>query len=242
MPSVRVQPETTVAAAMPGRDPVRWLAPIMLAVLAILGFFIYPGHTFIESDSQIFMPVVLHRVSPTLFTSDSMISGTHTAFTVWDELLLGVHRATGWDFESTLYVLQMIFRLMGMLGVLWLLESLLGNRWLALLGAAVYEIGAWVHGAALITVEYEPVPRAFALPFVLLGLGLIARRHLMWAGIAGAVAFLLHPPTSLAFWAVFFISAILHTEDTARWNGLAWLPVAGFSLQIAAWLEPLPIE
>src|SRR5512140_2771998 len=120
MPSVRVQPETTVAAAMPGRDPVRWLAPIMLAVLAILGFFVYPGHTFLESDSQIFMPVVLHRVNPTLFSGDIMISGTHTAYTVWDELLLGVHRVTGGQFESVLFVLQMVFRFAGMLGALWL--------------------------------------------------------------------------------------------------------------------------
>jgi hypothetical protein len=241
----------------PERGRPGFLIPLALAVLALLTFFVYPGHTFLESDSQIFVPVLLHQLDPGLFGQDILIKGVHTTYTVWDELALALHRASSLGVESVLFLLQIGFRLVGLLGVFWLLEAILvgvwtptstpgaagaPQRWLALTGAAVYALGSWVPGPTLLTIEYEPTPRAFALPFVLLGLGLIGRGKFVAAGIAGACAYLLHPPTSLAFWGVYLLAALVHTEDEKRWHGLALLPAAAAALQVFVWLEPLPVE
>lgn len=259
MSTPSTQTERTVRAWRAGSA---FAAPLVLGLIAIVGFFVYPGHTFLESDSQIFMPVLLHRANPALFGQDILIKSVHTTYTIWDELALGIQRVTGLQIEPVLWCLQILLRFAGLLGVFWLLKTLLRGaferqaenatsppmpaasaaHWLALAGAAIYGMGAFVVGPSLQIIEAEPIPRAFSLPLVLLGLGLIGRGRLVAACIAGACAYLLHPPTSLAFWAVYLLAALVHTEDQKRWHGLALLPAAGVILQVFAWLEPLPVE
>lgn len=213
---------------------------LAVAGLALLSFFVYPGHTFLESDSQIFMPVVLHMQDPTLYRNDVVLEGPHTAYTLYDELLRGLNFITGIRHELLLYGLQIVFRLLGLLGVCWLLGSLGLEPGFALLGAGICGLGAWVYGPTVLTVEYEPVPRAFALPLVLLGLGLVGRRRYTAAGIAGVAAFLLHPPTAAAFWLVYLVSALAgHGEAglRARWKAFAALAAGAVLLLVAAWLE-----
>lgn len=213
---------------------------LAVAGLALLSFFVYPGHTFLESDSQIFMPVVLHMQDPTLYRNDVVLEGPHTAYTLYDELLRGLNFITGIRHELLLYGLQIVFRLLGLLGVYWLLGSLELEPGFALLGAGICGLGAWVYGPTVLTVEYEPVPRAFALPLVLLGLGLVGRRRYTAAGIAGTAAFLLHPPTAAAFWLVYLVSALAGQGEAglkARWKAFAALAAGAVLLLVAAWLE-----
>ena len=213
---------------------------LAVAGLALLSFFVYPGHTFLESDSQIFMPVLLHMQDPTLYRNDVVLEGPHTAYTLYDELLRGLNFITGIRHELLLDGLQIVFRLLGLLGVYWLLGSLELAPGFALLGAGIYGLGAWVFGPSVLTVEYEPVPRAFALPLVLLGLGLVGRGRYTAAGIAGTAAFLLHPPTVAAFWLVYLVSALARHGEAglrARWKALAALAAGAVLLLLSAWLE-----
>jgi len=86
--------------------------------------------------------------------------------------------------------------------------------------AALCSLGVAIAGPAVFTVEYEPTPRAFALPLVLLAIGLTAHRRCLAAGIAAACAFLYHPPTTLGFLAIF---AVL-TFRRRQWR--PWIPLA----------------
>ena len=88
-----------------------------------------------------------------------------------------------------------------------------------LLVAALCSLGAAIAGPAVFTVEYEPTPRAFALPLVICAIGLTAHRRYLAAGVAAACGFLYHPPTALGFLAIF---AVL-TFRRRQWR--AWIPL-----------------
>ena len=85
----------------------------------------------------------------------------------------------------------------------------------------------------MLTFEYEPTPRAFAVPLLICGMGLAAHRQYLAAGIAGAVAFLYHAPTAVPFWAVFVALLALRRKP---W-GLAPLATAALVLTAAAWSQ-----
>ena len=69
-------------------------------------------------------------------------------------------------------------------------------------------LGACVAGPSVLTLEYEPEPRGFAVPLLLLAVGLTAHGRYLGAGVAGAAAFLLHPPTVYPFWGVYFLLSL----------------------------------
>jgi hypothetical protein len=69
----------------------------------------------------------------------------------------------------------------------------------ALLVAAICSLGATIAGPAVLSIEYEPTPRAFAVPLLICAVGLAAHRRYLGAGIAAAGAFLYHAPTTLPF-------------------------------------------
>jgi len=69
----------------------------------------------------------------------------------------------------------------------------------ALLVAAICSLGATIAGPAVLSIEYEPTPRAFAVPLLICAVGLAANRRYLGAGIAAAGAFVYHAPTTLPF-------------------------------------------
>ncbi|MCL4851787.1 MAG: hypothetical protein KJZ78_10445, partial [Bryobacteraceae bacterium] len=76
---------------------------------------------------------------------------------------------------------------------------------MSLLVTAIAGLGATIAGPTVLTFEYEPVPRGFAVPLLLLAVGLAAHQRHFWAGVAGSVAFLYHAPTTVPFWAIYFL-------------------------------------
>ncbi len=92
-----------------------------------------------------------------------------------------------------------------------------------------------ISGPAVLTFEYEPTPRAFAVPLLLCAVGLTAHRRYLAAGVAAAVAFLYHPPTALPFWGVYFVFAVWpHPLRRARLSALVPLAAAAALLAAAA--------
>lgn len=219
--------------ARPGRL-VDARAALVLFGIALLSFFVFPGHTFLESDSQIFMPVLLHRADPALFAQEILVERPHTSFTLYDELIHALYRLSGGvRHEWILFAVQVAMRFAGALGVYGLLQALALPPPLALAGAAIFGLGAMVAGPSVLTIEYEPTPRAFALPLVLLALALLARARYSAAGFAGSAAFLLHPPTSGAFWAVYLVWAVAARDPAERRRRLWGLaPLAGAAVLV----------
>lgn len=220
------------------------LAPwreIALVLIVLLSYFQYPGHRYLESDTQIYVPMFERLRDPSLFERDPMAVRPHTAFTLYDELTLGLERATGAGLEGVLGALQVAARIALVAGIFLIARAMGVSEALALACAGIYALGGWVRGPSVLLVEYEPVPRALALGPAVLGVGLAAHRRYLAAGIAGAVGFLLHATTIAPFWVVFALLMLMPDEPEemkSRLLGLAPLAVATVILKIAATAQP----
>jgi hypothetical protein len=180
---------------------------VSIAVLTLTGYFQFPGHTYLQSDSQIYVPMLERFWDPAVLGRDFMVQRPHMAFTIYDEVALALRRLTGLGFQEVLTVQQLIFRALGLLGVFLIAASLkLGVR-MSLLVTAIFALGATIGGPTVLTIEYEPVPRGFALPLLFFAVGLVAHGRDLAAGVAASLAFLYHPTTALVFWAVYFCLA-----------------------------------
>ena len=217
--------------------------PLAFAVvlLTALSYRVFPGHTYLQQDNQIYAAILEHLYDPSVLAADPVATRHHVTFTIYDELALAVRRLTGWEFQPLLVADQLLHRALGILGV-YLMATALGlSRALSLLVAAAYTLGATVGGPAVLTVEYEPKPRSSALPMTLLAVGLIAHRRYVAGGFAASLAFLYHPPTVYPFWLVYFVVELWPSrpeEMKRRIEGI--LPLAGalVVLMIAARLQP----
>lgn len=202
--------------------------PVAAAVVLItaLGYVVFPGHTWLQQDSQIYVPILEHLRDPTVLANDPVATRPHVAFTIYDELALAARRLTGANFHAILAADELAFRAAGVVGVFLVATALGLSRPLALLVAGAYALGATVDGPAVLTVEYEPKPRGSAIGMLLLGLGLIAHGRYFASGIFGAVAFLYHPPTVYPFWAVYLVFAGWPASPLERRKRLAgFLPL-----------------
>jgi hypothetical protein len=185
-----------------------WVGAAVL-VLTLLTFFQFPGRTFLHSDTQIYMPILERFRDPTVFSRELLARHPHTSFTIYDESALALSRATGLDLEAVLVAEQFVFRALGILGVFLLAGALRLSTRLALLVAAAFSLGATIAGPTVLSIEYEPVPRGFAVPLLLLAIGLAANGRDLAAGVAASVAFLYHPPSVIPFWIVYFCLTLL---------------------------------
>jgi len=183
-----------------------------IAALTLLSYFEFPGHTFLGSDTQIYIPLLQHLWDPSSLAQDLIATKPHLSFTLYDEITVALRWITHSSFKAVLIAQQLVFRACEILGVYLLAASFPLARRMAMLAAALFTLGATIAGPAVLTFEYEPVPRGFAIGLMFLAIGLVAQEHLMLADIAAAVAFLYHPPTVWVFWAL-YLFLTLHKRD-----------------------------
>ena len=186
------------------RPLARSLPPLGIAfALALLTYFQFPGHTWLQQDSQLYVPILEHQRDATILRNDPAAVEPHTGYTIYDETAQAFGRVTGLDFHRVLGGEQIVARALGIWG-LYLVATAAGlaaaPAWLV---AMAVSLGAFIRGPEVLTFEYEPTPRAVAIPLVLFAIGLAAHRRLFAAALAGACAFLFHAPAALPFWAVF---------------------------------------
>lgn len=134
-----------------------------------------------------------------------MATRPHVSFTLYDDATLAWHAITKASFEKILMAQQFVFRAIGIFG-LYLLAGAMGfNPSKALLVTAIVSLGATVAGPAVLTVEYEPVPRGFSLPFLILSLACVGWERWRWAAACATIAFAFHPPTAIPHCSVLFL-------------------------------------
>jgi hypothetical protein len=196
-----------------------WIGAAILGI-TLVNFFQFPGHTWLQQDTQIYAPILEHIWNPSVLQKDIIAQHPHVAFTLYDETAIALRRVTGLDFQHVLEAVQFLTRALGLWG-LYLIASALGlSDLLALVVTGVVSLGAEIIGPSVLIFEFEPTPRAFAVPLLFLALGLIACKRFLGAGIAASIAFLMHPPTTVPFWAAFLLLTLWVPERrkiTALW-------------------------
>ncbi len=205
------------------------------AILAVtLLTYSFPGHTYLQSDTQIYVPMFEHIENPSALARDLSATRPHLTFTIYDEVTRALRRLFGTTWRRALETQQFLSRAAGVWG-LYLLSIALGlERRCALLAAAWVSLGAVIAGPAVLSIEYEPVPRGFSLGLTLLALGLEANVYTVAAGSALALALLYHAPTAAPMLALFLIWIVRQK----RWAGLIPLAAGAIVLAIAAALQP----
>ena len=194
-----------------------------IAGITLAGFFFFPGHTYLQSDTQIYLPILERYWDPTLFSREILAQHPHVSFTIYDEIAPLLRKITGLDFEYVLAAQQIVFRALGILGVFLIATSMGLSKRMALLAASTFALGATIGGPTVLTVEYEPVPRGFAVPLVILAIGLAAHGRDWGAGAAASVAFLYHAPTTLPFWIIYFCMTLWPTRPAIMSRHIAGL-------------------
>ncbi|MFB3776232.1 MAG: DUF6798 domain-containing protein [Bryobacteraceae bacterium] len=208
---------------------------LTIAVLTALGYVVFPGHTYLQSDTQIYVPMLERLWNPSVLQRDFMVERPHMAFTVYDEVALALRRWTGLDFREVLTIQQLLFRALGILGIYLIARSLRLGKRMSLLVAGIFSLGATIWGPTVLTMEYEPVPRGFALPLTLLAVGFLSRGWYLAAGAAASLSFLYHGTTALPFWLCYLCLLLYPAERQVRLRRLAGLlPLLTASLILAA--------
>jgi len=215
---------------------MRPAAAAAIGALALLTYFQFPGHTWLQQDSQIYAPILEHQRDARVLSNDIVVQHPHVAFTLYDEAAVFLRGISGQSFHSVLAFQQIATRALGIWG-LYLMATALGlSTGPALMGltaltvVAICSLGAAIAGPAVLTFEYEPTPRAFAVPLLLLAIGLTAHRRYSWAAAAAASAFLYHAPTTWPFLALFAPLACWRKQ----WRALVILAIAAATLFVAA--------
>jgi hypothetical protein len=208
-----------------------WIGAAILG-MTLLSFFQFPGHTWLQQDSQIYAPILEHMWDPAALQNDIVARHPHVAFTLYDEVAVALRRVTGLDFQHVLQAEQFLTRALAIWGA-YLIAAALGlSDLLALLTASVVALDASIVGPSVLVFEYEPTPRAFAVPLLFLAMGLAARERFLGAAIAASVAFLMHPPTAVAFWIVYLALAVWPPQR--RKLAALWVIVAAVVVLFAA--------
>lgn len=201
-----------------------------LLLMSLASWNLFPGHTWLQQDTQIYVPILEHLRDSKVLAKDLLVEHPHVAYTVYDELALSLRKGTGLGFEEVLGGLQILFRALGLLGVYCIATSLGLAAIPALVVTMIWSLGATIHGPAVLTVEYEAVPRGFAVPLLMLAIGLAARAHWALSGFATGLAVMIHPPTVWPVLAVYLWKF--------RLRALAPVALGTLALIIAARLQP----
>jgi hypothetical protein len=226
---------------------MRILRPFLVGLAFVLftwlGFRWFPGHTYLQSDTQIYLPMMERLDRPGYLARDFVATRPHISFTVYDEITLALRKAAHLDFEQALVAQQLAFRYAAMVGVYLLALAFGAPSVYAVLISAFLNLGASLLGPAVLIVEYDPVPRGFAFGLILLALGLLAHRQPLLSGLAAGLAFLYQPPTAAPFWGFVFLGFVFDREARRQWKPLLLIfCIACLLLANMAQLQPEVVE
>jgi hypothetical protein len=184
------------------------LALLCLAFFAAawLEFTAFPGHSYLEAETQIYLPMLERVDAPGLLARDLVATNPTLSLTAYDEATLFLHEAGRQPFRRALLGQQFIFRLAALVGIFLLARATGLSHPFALIITVIVNLGATLAGPAVSLTEREPLPGAFAFGLILLAMGLMADEKPLLAGLAGGVGFLYDPVLALPFWGVMLVA------------------------------------
>src|SRR5436853_334160 len=94
-----------------------------LAALALLGFFEFPGHAWLQQDTQIWAPMLERVWDPTALERDLVALKPHLSFTIYDEIAIALRWVTRMPFHAVLLCEQIALRFLELLGAFQLVRS-----------------------------------------------------------------------------------------------------------------------
>ncbi len=121
---------------------------LFLGIIAFtwLEYQFFPGHTYLEGDTQTYLPMLERLDSPGFLSRDLVATHPNVAYTIYDEMTLFLHAAAHLDFQTTLAAQQLVTRAAGLLGIFLLALSCGVGDALALVIAALLNLGATLAG------------------------------------------------------------------------------------------------
>src|SRR5260370_8512355 len=128
------------------------------AALALLTYFQFPGHTWLQQDSQIYVPILEHLRDPAVLRNDILVQHPHVAFTLYDETALALRPVTGAGFPEVLAPQQIVTRALGIWGLLLMAEALGLAFAPSILVAALCPPGAFLPPPPPLSFAYDPTP------------------------------------------------------------------------------------
>src|SRR5579871_5218738 len=66
------------------RQMKAWATAGAALALALLSFFQFPGHTYLQQDTQIYVPILEHLRDPSVLRNEILVAQPHVAFTIYD--------------------------------------------------------------------------------------------------------------------------------------------------------------
>src|SRR5271157_1604152 len=91
-------------------------AAVCLA-LALLTFFQFPGHTWLQQDTQIYVPILERLENPAVLRNEMLTIKPNVAYTLYDEAALALRAVTRLDFRLVLELEQIAARALGIWGL-----------------------------------------------------------------------------------------------------------------------------
>jgi hypothetical protein len=182
---------------------------LALGAFTLLTYFQFPGHTWLQQDSQTYVAILEHLDDPAVLARDLVATHPHVKWTVYDEIARAVHAPTGLGYHAILDAQLLLFRFLGLAGVFLLAAAAGLNRIGAIFVAFLFGLGATIGGPEILTLEYEPVPRAFAFLLIVAALGYAAFDRWTISSLLAGLALLYHPPTSAPYWLAVLVYAVV---------------------------------
>ncbi len=180
-----------------------------VAVFTWLEFVVFPGHTYLQSGTQLSVPMIERLANPGFLSRDLVATHPNLQYTAYDEATLFLHEVTGMSIEKALLTQQIACRAAGLLGIVLLALSAGMSEPLALLIAASVNLGGNLAGPHVMLVESEAVPGALAWGLILLTMGLLARGKPLLAGLAGGLALIYAPALAAPLWLLSLLALIV---------------------------------
>lgn len=203
---------------------------VALGAFTLLTYFQFPGHTWLQQDSQVYVAILEHLDNPAVLSRDLLCVHPHVKWTAFDEIARALHAVTGLGYHTILDSQMLAFRFLGLVGIFLLAGSAGLNRIGAIFVSFLFGLGMYVGGPEILTVEYEAVPRGFALMLILAALGYGAYRRWKVSVAFAAVALLYHAPTSFPYWLAVVVYALALQRPKALKKALIAFSSACFVL------------
>src|SRR6266516_1782235 len=118
--------------------------------LALLTFFGFPGHTWLQQDTQIYAPILEHLRDPTVLRNDILVQQPHVAFTLYDESAIALRAISVLGFCEVLAGTQVVTRVFGIWGLLLMAEACGLEFAPGLLVAGICSLGFMIAGPSVL--------------------------------------------------------------------------------------------